>query len=236
MSNPYLEKSASLYDFWNNFSGKEYNNLNARKMHLETALSNKETPHSLGVRAKVAGRRMFRARAQAAVGLAGAVGATLGGAKAYENHQNKKTREMLSELMSKQAGLGSLFRPGLASEAASASKSAFSTIKQTAKDSGSAIIGHMNTAHGGKVKDFGESLFKGPGRTQKIKEFTEGSHEVREGLTKAHAPDRLGELSMLRRKQRVAQVGVYGTTAAVGGAYLKGKSKGRNEVLQAQYY
>lgn len=234
MSNVYLEKASSLYEFWDNVSGKKYSELKARKHHLEVALANKETPRSLGHRAEVAGKRMFRARAQAAGGVAGIVGATVAGAKIYENHQVEKTKANLRELMSKQAGLSQVFSSGFKEGAKKGAETAKSTLSQTVKDSGRGILSSINTAHGGKVGGMGDRVF-GP-KSKLGKEFQSGSHADREKLIKEHAPGKLGELHHLRRKQRVAQVGVYGTGAAIGGAYLKGKSSGRNEVLQNQYY
>lgn len=234
MSNVYLEKASSLYEFWDNVSGKKYNELKSRKHHLEVAIANKETPRSLGYRAEVAGKRMFRARAQAAGGAIGLVGATVAGAKAYENHQVEKTKANLRELMSKQAGISKIFSSGFKEGARKGANTAKSTLSQTVRDSGRGILSSINTAHGGKVNGLGDRAF---GYKSKLgDEFRNASHPEREELIKEHAPGKLGELHHLRRKQRVAQVGVYGTGAAIGGAYLKGKSSGRNEVLQNQYY
>ncbi len=209
MSNPYLEKAASLHDFYRDLSGRHYNELKTRKHHLEVAMANKETPRSLGRRADVAARRMWRARAQTAGAAGLIVGGTIAGATAYTHHQNEKIRQNIRDIMTKQAGM-------------------FDSIARGAKGAANKVLDTANTAHGGKIATFGESLYGRVGKN--AKQWDRGDFHDRVSMVSSTHPDKVDELRSLRKKQQTAKVGLYGSTAAaVGATYAVKKGTTPNE-------
>lgn len=218
MSNPYLEKAASLYDFWNDLTGKEHSDLKARKYHLERALANNDTVDGLAHKVKVTGARTFRARAITGGGLAATAAAGLYGVNKYTDHQNEKARRNLYAMleMQKQAGLLQGTAPLL------------SQMGRITRSFTNSAVDLANTAHGGKVKEFAQSKFGAD--TPNFKKFVQKSKRRQEAFTLA----KLGrgsrdELRNLRADQRAAQIGLYGPAAATAYAYHKGKTKGINE-------
>lgn len=218
MTNRYLEKAASLYDFFNDLTGKEHSDLKARKYHLERAIANKDTIESLSQKIKLSGARTYRARAATAGGLAATAAVGLYGAKKYTDNQNEKARQNLYAAleMQKQAGLLRKLIPVT---------SRFAAVAKSATNSALDIV---NTAHGGKVKEFAHQKFGG--ETPDFKKFLGKKKKEQDYMMfKNFGRDAKSNLRNLRTKQRAAQIGVYGTAAGTAYAYSKGKTKGRNE-------
>lgn len=256
MENIYLEKVASLYDYWKDVTGKEHHDLKARKHHLERALANKDTPESLSKKIHSTGRRMYRARAQGALGLAATATTGVIAAKKYSDRQNEIAAQNMKRMMVKSAGV-KLDR-------------FWSTIRESSKPikvTGRAVfrtgnlvfksgVDKINTAHGGKVKEYGAKVFGVD--TPDFKKFSgsssysqlrqayrkgakaanpkSGSAEYRKFKRTEGGKAALRELSDLHKKQRVAKVGVYATVGASGAAYVKGKKTGRVESNNYRYY
>lgn len=249
MSNIYLEKIASIYDYWKDVSGKDHHDLKARKAHLEKALANGDTPESLAKKIGTSGRKMFRARAQGLAGLTiiGASAAIAG--NKYANHQNEVAADNIKQMM-------------MLKSAAIDVKKFWGTVKSTRKPiaaSGRAVfrtgnvvfksgVNAINTAHGGKVREFALKEF---GEHSKLtKNFTSGSKKTqmrqayknaaKKGGDKAAKKDAgrkaVNELRSLHEKQRNAKVGVYGSVGAVAYAHNKGKKEGRIDATQRMYY
>ncbi len=213
MSNPYLEKAASLYDFWNDFSGKEHNELKARKHHFEKAIANNDTVEGLASRIKQTGDRTFKARGRVGLAALGLAAAGIVGTKKYTEHQDHIATENLRNLflLQKQAGIASKTISGL-------------------KSVGSGTLNVLNTAHGGKVKQFGADSFGK--HTPNFKKFVGSSKSDQKKFVKG--PE-LDKLKKLHRQQRVAQVGVYGSAGVLTAAYRSNKNK-QNTAYQPQYY
>lgn len=215
MSNPYLEKAASMYDFWNDLTGKEHSELTARKHHLEKAIANNDTVESLASRIKDTGQRKFKARSRLGIGLVGAAAAGLYGVGRYKEHQNEIASRNLQQLfmLDKQAGLVG----GAAKVAGKIAK----PIGKGVKTVGNAILNTVNTAHGGKVKEFGIKNLGGK-HTPDYKKFVGSSRaEQKTFVTGAN----LDKLKKLHRQQRVAQVGVYGSAFGITKSYSDGKKQ-----------
>lgn len=213
MSNIYLEKAASLYDFWQDFSGKEHNELKARKHHFEKAIANKDTVEGLSNRIKQTGQRTFRARGRVAGAALGLATAGVFGAKKYTEHQDQVATENLRNLflLQKQAGVAGKVASGL-------------------KSVGSKTLNVLNTAHGGKVKQFGSDTFGK--NTPDFKKFVGSNRSEQRKFVKG--PE-LDKLKKLHTQQRVAQVGVYGSAGALTAAYRSNKNK-QSTAYNPQYY
>src|SRR5438128_768762 len=89
MPNPYLEKAASMYSFWNDLTGKDHKDLKARKYHLERAIANKDTVEGLSKSIHESGARTFRARLRTGGGIATLAAAGLYGTNAFKEHQDR---------------------------------------------------------------------------------------------------------------------------------------------------
>lgn len=213
MSNPYLEKAASLYDFWNDFSGKEHNDLKARKHHFEKAIANKDTVSGLADRIKQTGNRTFRARGRVGLAALGLAATGIIGAKKYTDHQDRIATENLRNLflLQKQAGVAGKVVSGL-------------------KSVGSGVLDILNTAHGGKVKGFGATTFGK--HTPDFKKFVGSSKADQKKFVTG---PNLEKLKKLHTQQRVAQVGVYGTAGSLTASYRNNKKK-QSTAYQPQYY
>lgn len=213
MSNPYLEKAASLYSFWNDFSGKEHNELKARKHHFEKAIANNDTVEGLASRIKSTGERTYKVRGRVALGALGLATAGVLGAKAYTEHQDRVATENLRNLflLQKQAGVAG---------------KAFSGLKSV----GSKTLNVLNTANGGKVKQFGVDNFGK--NTPNFKKFVGANKSEQKKFVKG--PE-LAKLKKLHTQQRVAQAGVYGSAGSLTVAYRSNKNK-QNTAYQPQYY
>lgn len=213
MSNPYLEKAASIYDFWQDFSGKEHKDLIARKHHFEKAIANNDTVEGLAHRIKQTGDRTFRARGRVGMATAGLAAAGIIGAKKYTEHQDRVATDNLRNLflLQKQASVASKTLSGL-------------------KSVGSKTLDVLNTAHGGKVKQFGVDTFGK--HTPDFKKFVGSNKRAQQKFVKG--PE-LDKLKKLHRQQRVTQVGVYGTAGSLTAAY-RSKKKNQNSAYQPQYY
>lgn len=211
MSNPYLEKAASLYDFWNDFSGKEHNDLKARKHHFEKAIANKDTVEGLAGRIKSTGEKTFRARSRVAAGALGLAAAGIYATKKYTEHQDRIATENLRNLfvMQKQAGVARKALSGL-------------------KSVGSGALNTLNTANGGKVKQFAVDNFGK--NTPDFKKFVGASRKDRETFVSG---PQLDKLKSLHRKQRGAQVATYGSAAALTAVYRSNK---KSQPANPQYY
>lgn len=247
MSNPYLEKAASLYDFWNNLTGKEHADLKARKYHLERAIANGDTVEGLSKKIKTTGAKTFRARAIAGGSLGTAAALGLYGAKKYSDHQNDIAREnlyaalemqkMASESDPWKAPKGAKWAPGQSSspkarpgltrslKGLNRFGPVLSGLGAVASQGTKSVINLVNTAHGGKVKAFGEASFGKS--TPNFKKFIGKSGPRQDAFVLAKlGKNSRNELRSLKAKQRAAQVGVYGTAAAGMYAYNKGKTNG----------
>lgn len=213
MSNIYLEKAASLYSFWNDFSGKEHSELKARKHHLEKALANNDTVEGLAGRIKSTGEKTFRARGRVGLGALGLAAAGIIGTKKYAERQDRIATENLRHLfvMQKQAGVAS---------------KAFSGLKSV----GSKALNTLNTANGGKVKQFAVDSFGK--NTPNFKKFVGSNKRDQKGFVSG---PQLDKLKKLHTQQRVAQVGVYGSAAGITAAYRSNK-KSQSQTLPQYYY
>lgn len=213
MSNPYLEKAASLYGFWQDLSGKEHNELKARKHHFEKAIANNDTVESLAAKIKTSGERTFRARGRVGLGAFGLATAGILGTKAYSEHQERVATRNLHNLymLQKTAGVASKTLSGL-------------------KSVGSKTLDIMNTANGGKVKQFGVDTYGK--NTPDFKKFVKANKKGQRGFVEGPQLDKLKKLHM---KQRVAQVGVYGSAGSLTLAYRNSK-KNQATAYQPQYY
>lgn len=213
MSNPYLEKAASIYDFWQDFSGKEHKDLIARKHHFEKAIANNDTVEGLAARIKHTGDRTFKARGRVGLAALGLATAGVIGTKKYTEHQDSIATENLRNLflMQKQAGIASKTVSGL-------------------KSVGSGTLNILNTAHGGKVKQFGVDTFGK--HTPNFKKFVGSNKTEQKKFVKG--PE-LDKLKKLHNQQRLTQVGVYGSAGGLTAAYRMNKNK-QNSAYQPQYY
>jgi len=213
MSNPYLEKAASFYSFWQDVSGKEHNELKARKHHFEKAIANKDTVEGLANRIKHTGERTFRARGKVGLAGLGLAAAGLVGAKKYTDHQEHVATENLRNLflMQKQAGLAQKAVSGL-------------------KSVGSKGLDLLNTANGGKVKEFAVDTYGK--NTPDFKKFVGAKKKAQlESVSGAQ----LDKLKKLHRKQRGAQVATYGSAAALTAVYRSNK-KSQSQATPQYYY
>lgn len=225
MSNPYLEKAASLYDYWKDLTGSEHSDLKARKAHLERALANGDTPESLSRKIQETGARTFKARAKTGGGLLAAGAASVYGAHKYSEYQADKARDNLVKIleMQKKASLLQNFKPVI------------SSMAQVSKATGKAFIGSVNKAHGGGVKEFAYGKFGG--ETPDFKKFIKKSPKRQQIYARVKwGKPAEQEFKKLKMQQRVNQVGVYGTAAAGVLAYNKGKEQGRIEASGSSYY
>lgn len=237
-----------MYDFWKDVSGKDHHDLKARKAHLERAIANGDTPESLAKKVHMSGRRMFRARAQAMGGVAGVGVATAVAAKKYSDYQNRLAADNLKAVMgfNKEAQVDvTKFWSSVRAKVKPMAKKTFKVGKDTF-DSGIDVI---NTAHGGKVKQFGENAFGVDNPSYKKFQNASAASKLRQvyrnaaqkaGPAKADrrkaGSDALRELSSLQRKQRSAMTGVYGTAAITSYAYSKRDKKGRMASTPQYYY
>lgn len=226
MSNLYLEKVASLYDFWNDFSGKEHADLKARKHHLEKALANNDTLESLSGRIKNTGEKTFRARSRVAFGAAGLAALGIAGSKVYSDYQNRVAERNLRELYSlqKRASAAGAFA-GLKSAGNTAIKKTVDGTKYV----GNKTLDVLNTTHGGKVKEFGVSTFGK--NSPNFKKFIKADRK--EQLKLVSGPN-LDKLKKLHSQQRRAQIGVYGSAGALTLAYRSRKNN--QPAYQSPYY
>jgi hypothetical protein len=217
MSNPYLEKRASMYDYWNDLTGKEHNDLRARKAHLERAIANGDSVESLSHRIKDTGRKTFRARTRAAGGVLGL--ATLGvvGANAYTNHQQEVAARNMHQYfaLQKQAGVASFLQKGLG----------------VMKSVGAKALDVTNTAHGGKIKQFGVDTFGK--HTPDFTKFVGGNRAAQSQMVQGGDLDKLKNLYSQQTK---ARVGVYGGAAGITLAYNQGKKQSQQQSLPQSYY
>lgn len=236
MNNPYLEKSASLYSFWKDFSGKEHSDLIARKHHLERAIANNDTVEGLSHKIKDTGQRVFRARAKVGAGVVGGLVSGIAASKAYSHHQDSKARKNLSEIlqMQKSAAYAGFVRSS-ASKLSKRLKPVASSIGKTTSEVGKSALSQINTAHGGGVNEFAKSSFGAD--TPNFKKFVGTNKRGQRAMAfKQGGRKSLDELKRLHQKRTNARVGVYGTAGTVYAAYSNGKSKGRAQAIQQMYY
>lgn len=229
MSNPYLEKAASMYNFWNDLTGKEHKDLTARKYHFERAIANKDTVEGLAKRIQDSGQRTFRARLKTGGGIATLAAAGLYGTNAYREHQNRIASANMQEIfMNKQAGVVS-GATNLAKKAAPYAKKAGSSV---GKGVGKVInkgLDVLNTAHGGKIKQMGLDTFGKS--TPAYHKFVTARKKDRLNLVTG---DNIDKLKKLHSQQSKARIGAYGSAAGISLAYAKGKKK--SEDLPQSYY
>lgn len=216
MSNIYLEKAASMYDFWNDLTGKEHSDLKARKHHLEKAIANGDTVDSLSSRIRHSGEKTFRARGRVALGAAGLAAAGIIGSKAYTEHQDRIAARNLHNLfiMQKQAAVAKGAFSGLKSIGSKAVKAPLKGVKYV----GNKSLDVLNTANGGKVKEFGVGTFGK--HTPNFKKFAGSNHKEQQKFVSGPS---LEKLKKLQSQQRRAQLGVYGSAGSLTLAYRNRK-------------
>lgn len=264
MDNKYLEKIASMYDFWNDLSGKEHKDLKARKAHLEKAIINKDTPASLGRKINTTGRRMFRARSQAIIGLASVGAAGAFGAKKYADQQNEIAKNNIQSMlgMDKKAAINpgkfwstvkntrQPFRAGGRAVFKTGNivfKKGLKAVDKTVKKG----VDVVNTAHGGKIDEFAVKKmgldtkaykkFKNATPTGQLRQaYRAGAKDMGAGASKsqrmAGGSRAIKDLTTLRKKQTAAKVGTYGTVAAGVTAHVKSDKKNQVSATNQYYY
>ncbi len=230
MSNPYLEKAASIYEFWNDFSGKEHNELKARKAHLEKAIANNDTVEGLASKIKNSGTKTFRARGRAGLAGLGLGVAGLVGLNRYTEHQDRVATDNLRNMYNfqKQAGVISTAKKVVTSAPV---KAAVSAAGKAGKKVGITALKTLNTAHGGKVRQFGMDTFGK--HTPKFEKFIKADKATQRSYVSG--PD-LDKLKKLHTQQRATKLGVYGGAAGLTYQYSEGKKKAQQQALAQSYY
>lgn len=225
MSNPYLEKAASMYEFWNDLTGKDHKDLKARKYHFERAIANKDTVEGLSKRIHETGSRTFKARMKTGGGFAALAAAGLYGTSAFKEHQDRAASRNMNELfLHKQAGVSSV-AANLAKKTAPYAKKAGSLVGKGVSKG----LDVLNTANGGKIKQMGLNTFGK--NTPAYHKFVSAKKNERLSLV---AGDNIEKLKKLHSQQTKARVGAYGSIAGISLAYAKGKKK--SEALPQSYY
>ena len=218
MTNIYLEKAASIYDFWNDFTGREHSDLKARKYHLEKALANKDTVEGLASKVRETGARTFNARMKVGAGVAGLAAAGAYGAHKYREHQDQKAVENLRTIfqLQKQAKLINSSTP------------VSSSFARALKETGRSVKDLINSAHGGKVDEYAYNKFGG--NTPKFQKFQRKSEKVQSRYVRRNfGQGEAQKLQKLYDRKRSAQMRVYGTLAGGVAAYKSGQNSGRKE-------
>ena len=229
MSNPYLEKAASMYDFWNDLTGKDHKDLMARKYHLERALANNDTVDGLAKRIHASGNRTFRARMKTGGGFAGLAAAGIYGAHAFKEHQDQIAANNMKEMfLHKQAGIVGASTKLVKKTVPYAKKAGRLVAKGTGKVVNTGLD-VLNSAHGGKIKQMGLDTFGAD--TPDYRKFVSGKRNVQKGMVTGA---NLDKLKKLHSQQSKARVGAYGSAAGISLAYAHGKKK--SESLPQSYY
>ena len=186
-----------MYEFWQDLGGKEHSDLKARKHHFERALANGDTVEGLSHKIKDTGQRTFKARSRVAMGAAGLAAAGVYGVKKYSDHQTEVAHRNLTSLYELQK------RASVARKVLGKAKAATTVVAKTGVKAVKKVVNtgldFMNTAHGGKIKQFALDNVK----SKHIPNFSKFVGASREGRTAFVSGDKLEKLKKLDRKSVV---------------------------------
>jgi hypothetical protein len=233
--NKYLLKLASWKHpgkFVGYLTGSRKREALSKVRHMEEAVANKLSLKDLQNSAAKETKETTKARLATGVAAGAAVGGAAYGYKRVRDRQKRETAEQYNIMFKESSATGEAAKT-LAHEGGNAITSTLKRIGRTTADM-------MNSAGGGKVKDYGARHGFKPG-TEEYKKFSKGSktHQLREllrkqNITKKHTEpkarkaatrEHIEHLNSLHREQRNARIGLTASGAAGISAYGWKKSR-----------